>query len=242
VLYLTSCTMDVRRVREHARCAGGSVARDPGYAIHCVMRALWQDKALCPWTYHIDGQSIHVSGYGATRLIDLAARAASAESSARAVVQWIRIGQVIVRDTWRVGEVVPFRLVACPVVRMSSDGPHWRRKAELDAYQAACLVAEPGHRPEREDVYLSWLRGHVERRGGAGLADARLVSHSRDYHVRRDHGRERKASRLRFTTAVLEGRMAVTEQAAFVTLLSAGIGRHKAFGFGMLQLTGEPWA
>jgi CRISPR system Cascade subunit CasE len=110
--------------------------------------------------------------------------------------------------------------------------------------------------PTREAVYRDWLAARMV--GAAGLADVRLVS-MRDARLwrkgtpgegapRRMYGygdaacaakpRPVRAGRamLGRREAVFEGRLRVTDPAAFASLLARGVGRHRAFGFGMLLL------
>ena len=117
--------------------------------------------------------------------------------------------------------------------------------AEVDAFRAAALnrfpdgwTIGPGEetpgaatmRGRRGDVYAEWL---VERFGGAALVEpgtCRLAAFHRSRAVRGDGiGPEGP-------DATLHGILTVGDADAFAALLRKGVGRHKAYGYGMLLL------
>ena len=102
------------------------------------------------------------------------------------------------------------------------------------------------------DVYRDWLR-RLLREGGAELLDAGLSGFRLTTLVRRSHaspngrtgtaeGPPKRLPALRARTAArrpdatLEGILQVTDPERFQGLLARGVGRHRAFGFGMLLL------
>jgi CRISPR system Cascade subunit CasE len=102
--------------------------------------------------------------------------------------------------------------------------------------------------PPREAVYGAWLADRIGP--AARLADARLVS-LRDARLWRRgkpgdgaaaamHGHQRPSLGSRAAIgrreAVFEGNLEVADDALFRQLLARGVGRHRAFGFGMLLL------
>ena len=102
--------------------------------------------------------------------------------------------------------------------------------------------------PPREEIYLEWLMDRMAT--AAIVTDARLVS-LRDARLWRRgapgegaaatmHGRPRPRLGSRVAMgrreAVFEGTLEVRDTASFQGLLARGVGRHRAFGFGMLLL------
>jgi CRISPR system Cascade subunit CasE len=109
-----------------------------------------------------------------------------------------------------------------------------------------------GTLPEREEIYRDWLAARMA--GGAALLSARIVS-LRDATLWRkgepgassgrltarrmyDGARRRHGPRTQIgrREAVFEGMLLVKDADAFAALLARGVGRHRAFGFGMLLL------
>ncbi len=136
---------------------------------------------------------------------------------------------------WSAGQRLGFDLRLRPVVRLASalegsdasDAPvAFAKGAEVDAFLAAVLR---GHETTREAAYLDWL---AERLGPAATLDlgaTRLASFQRSRI-------QRGGRRLEGPDAVVHGTLTVTDPAAFSGLLSRGIGRHRAYGYGMLLL------
>lgn len=151
------------------------------------------------------------------------------------------------------GTRAAFRVRACPVVRSKLPGvgedatnaTGRRRSREVDAWLAERLRdwrPDPPSGPSlerqgnewlsRQDVYLRWLGNELERFGAARLEDgARLESYVRQRMYRRG-GRG-----LQRPDVVLCGSLEVGDAGGFQKLLRRGLGRHRAFGFGMLLLS-----
>ena len=133
---------------------------------------------------------------------------------------------------------------------------------EVDAFLAACwqatasitlskqadagALAGPRVPVDREQVYREWLTRELARDGASTLESAQLVSFQRAPLIRRTQatpsvllggqGEQRAAHRLERPDARMQGTLTVADPAAFRALLARGLGRHRAFGFGMLLL------
>ncbi len=135
--------------------------------------------------------------------------------------------------SWAVGRRLGFEVRIRPIVRRSRrspGGPTGERDAFLEE------VAGPGAGEttrHREETYQAWLTSELERRGGARLeaGRVRLVSFRRTRAVYRPNGRGSEGP-----DAVMRGVMTVTGSDAFGELLARGVGRHRAYGYGMLLL------
>ena len=82
----------------------------------------------------------------------------------------------------------------------------------------------------REDVYSDWLEEQIRRRG-AQLDEVSLKSFQRTRIIRRRGSRP-----IEGPNAVMSGVLTVTDGEKFAKLLARGIGRHRAYGYGMLLL------
>ena len=136
------------------------------------------------------------------------------------------------------GQRLGFRTRVCPVVRTRRPGQRplattrsgRARHREMDAFIHATLTADTQTEIDREYVYVRWLRRELQRGGASRLESARLTEFRRERMRRGDGGR------LERPNAVLEGTLTVLDPEAFRALLTRGLGRHRAFGFGMLLL------
>ncbi|MCB1549292.1 MAG: type I-E CRISPR-associated protein Cas6/Cse3/CasE [Hyphomicrobiaceae bacterium] len=165
-----------------------------------------------------------------------------------------------VPTSFEVGQRLGFEVRVRPTVRQDRDGNR-RRSREKDAFLAA-LDAEPRprfERPEikREDVYRNWLTARFGDAARIEPGSFRLEKLSRAMLLRprqAELGADAADSRRRDLVAVgllkrgvegeqggspdavMHGSLTVSDPDAFHRLLARGIGRHRAFGFGMLLL------
>ena len=156
------------------------------------------------------------------------------------------------------GSKAGFRVRVCPIVRTrrpaaagaGTDAGSRGKPRELDAWLASAVFertvdvpavreALPFERSAtewegREEVYGKWLARELQRNGAAEPeVSPRLTGFKRDKLYRRG---AQAASVLQRPNAVMEGVLRVADRDAFQALLRRGIGRHRAFGFGMLLL------
>lgn len=158
------------------------------------------------------------------------------------------------------GARVGFRARVCPTVRTRHPGDHGPRtdkkgkpkSREVDAWLAHRFSSWQPEPPcdesfvlerrtkewaEREQVYGEWLKRELQRRGAADLNEGtRLTRFRLEVVHRRGESRYPRASAPRRPNAVLEGTLTVRDEETFRALLRRGLGRHRAFGFGMLLL------
>ena len=218
---------------------------DPGYALHAALTGAFGDRAPRPFRL-VEGQGDCVlfgyAGETAASLIDYAQAVTDPELMAILGIDGAVSKQM--PQTWRPGDRFGFEVRVRPVVRQDRAGDRDTVR-ERDAFQVAAEATGPrpaeGSTPAelagltRRGVYADWLAG---RFGDAcRLADPpglRMPTFHRTRVARRDSGRD--LSESEGPDAVLDGVLEVADPAAFATLLARGVGRHCAFGFGMLLL------
>ena len=85
----------------------------------------------------------------------------------------------------------------------------------------------------REDVYVEWLTNRLEPHGGVRVDPDRttLVSFRRKRVTYQTHGRTSEGP-----DAIMRGTLTIVDSDAFTVLLARGVGRHRAYGYGMLLL------
>ena len=109
-----------------------------------------------------------------------------------------------------------------------------RPGAECDAYQHEAMMYPKGEmKRSRETVYAEWLQKRIECKGGAALdlETVKMASFRRTRAVRKLHQRYSEGP-----DALMRGELEITDGAKFAEILAGGIGRHKAYGYGMLLL------
>ena len=141
------------------------------------------------------------------------------------------------------GRRLGFDLRLRPVRRLRGDladpklGRAWSKGAEVDAFRLEVMRRFPSGWADsaagragvtRESVYAEWL---CERFGNAvAVEECRLVSVSRSRAVRGKNGGPEGPD------VILHGTFAVANEETFARLLGNGVGRHRAYGYGMLLL------
>ncbi len=212
---------------------------DLGYLLHCEMKELFGAESPEPFSVRdARGRHTTVLAYSSRSKADLEEHArAFADPAVHAACDFGAGGfeEKELPRSWRAGARLGFEVRACPIVRMSSDGPRWRKGAEVDAFVARCWKQE-GRPVDRGGVYREWLAREVQRGGGARLLEFEMHAFKRERLLRRDHGAERKSHHTERPDALLRGVLEVADGDAFAALLARGVGRHRAFGFGMLLL------
>lgn len=165
---------------------------------------------------------------------------------------------------WPAGHVLGFEALAYPVRRVGSttmtggaqavrDLKNPRATYEVDAWLAEKLKEDARWRaegrdpkdnpgPPREPVYRDWFSDQLTLRPegqppvvAATAETIALESWQRDRFWRPQHGAGKGSTRDR-PLVLYRGTLRITDPTAFATLLARGIGRHRAFGLGMLLL------
>lgn len=222
---------------------------DGGYALHRALRERFSGAGPQPFRFVAEHRrGPHLLGYAADpqALSDAAALPAT-----DALLRRVFSGPPEAQDMpgeWREGARYAFEVRARPVVRYGGrvraaratrEGAWLTGRAkpaqEVDAFVAACERAGEDASVDRAAVYHEWLARQLA--AAATLEDEvelRLFRRIRTW--RSTHGRGGKPW-VEGPEAVLGGTLVVRDPAAFGQALKRGIGRHTAFGFGMLLLS-----
>ena len=207
---------------------------DLGYAAHAWLMATFGD--ISPNCFRLtetrDGE-LRLLGYGPASAEEMQTRASTyATPQAYAVCDWSTIAsKSLAHIPLSASKVLGFEIRICPVRR--------GERGERDAYLAAVEASTEPSSSDRAKVYSTWLQ---ERLSDAAAIDTsatemtgfRLISAWRRRHD--SQGRAGRGHRLTRPDALMRGRLTITDEVGFLNLLGHGIGRHRAFGFGMLLL------
>ena len=219
--------------------AEGLTARgeaDDGYGWHALLCAAF-GKADSPKPFRIiarRGRPAQLLAYSPLASDELIARAAAfADPKAYAA---LGVDQLASKPmpTLSHGRRLGFSLLARPVVRTDRDGERTKTR-EVDAYVHA---RERGDTRDRAAIYLDWARDRLSA-GGADVEALRIDGLESLKVARR--GAPAQGGRPLKTIAghavAIVGALSVADAARFDDTIARGIGRHRAFGFGMLLLT-----
>lgn len=212
---------------------------DRGYALHLALRRRFGAAAPQPFRFFEVGPSgAHMLGYAAS--CGALADAANLPSLGSSPVFPTAPECKPMPERWRPGARYAFEVRVRPVVRYGGrmraaraarEGAWQPRAGEVDAFVAACERAN-GAAVDREAVYRDWL---VRRLAGAAEIETAGLRLMRRIRTRRSTHRG-GTRRVESPEALFGGILTVADETAFARLLARGIGRHTAFGFGMVIL------
>ena len=233
--------------REFRRWMGEKRLRDPDHAMHCLLMECFgrpptkerpENNGLAPQPFRLilpgDGSNGILYGYGRSDANALRETAAMcADPLQNRILPGDKLDTKSMPALWQVGKQLGFETRVRPVVRRSRNA-EVRPEKECDAFLWEALKhPEGGMNRSREQVYTEWLSEQLDRRGGARLEpeNTKLVSFQRIRAFRKLHDRHTEGP-----DAVMRGELTITDPDAFADLLANGVGRHRAYGYGMLLL------
>lgn len=246
-LHLVRLPVDPRALAAFA-VANRASDDDGGYALHLALRRRFGEAGPQPFRLLADGPAPpHLLGYtDASEALADAATLPAIDPMLEPV-----FGQPQLRampDAWRAGARFAFEVRVRPVVRFgkrlkeeraASDratpkDAWWARAGEVDAWIAARTRPGGGADVSRDAAYAEWLAGRLSPAAEVEWVEMRQ---GRRVQTRRStHGQPGRA-RVEGPEAIMGGTLAVADPDAFAALLARGVGRHAAFGFGMLLLS-----
>ena len=203
---------------------------DLGYAFHAALRVAFADLAPQPFSFRSDqGLLAYTTHAEAMRLAVAMANPEVADILGLDVTPQSRGLRIRPFPTsWKLGQLLSFEVRVRPVVRKDNK--------EIDAFLSAAQRM-PDAVLSREAVYADWLKRQFE--DVADLHEIRMTEFSLSAVVRRA-APQGEGARPKLPVpgpdAVFTGVLQVRDSAAFAALVARGIGRHRAFGFGMLLL------
>lgn len=203
---------------------------DLGYAFHAALRAAFADLAPQPFSFR-SGQGLLAYTKQAEAIRLAVAMATPEVADMLGLDATPQSPGLLIRPfptSWKAGQLLSFEVRVRPVVR--------KEDKELDAFLAAAQRM-PDAVLSREAVYVDWLKRQFE--DVADLHEVRMTEFSLSAVVRRAAPQAEGARPKRPVQgpdAVFTGVLRVRDSAAFAALVTRGIGRHRAFGFGMLLL------
>ena len=234
-MFMIDLPLDPARLMRFAHRQGHGMAagEDFGYAAHAWLAATLGDSAPKPFRLMENRRGLRMLGYAQQPIEALIEHARTfAEPDAANVCDWSSAAGKTMPDTWQTGRRLGFELRACPVSRA---------ERERDVYLvAASRAKEVGtEAPSRPQVYAEWLANQLRKDSAADVDENSidLIGFQRIRSQRLDHAAGSiKHHIVERPDALFSGDIIINNPDAFARLISRGIGRHRAFGFGMLLL------
>ncbi len=208
----------------------GRADEDLGYGIHAWLCAAFGECAPRPWRLLWQhGRPPRILGYSHQDATQMRERMEEFADPGVGVV-CARTDDIVSRNmpTFREGRELGMEVQCMPVIRKSRTG------IEQDVF----LSIDEGTGKRRDEVYCDWARDRLLASGAIG--DVHLVLQG--FRLVKQMRRTSKRDGKRNTTTLvrpqvqLQGQFVVKDAEAFLALLGRGLGRHTAFGYGMMLL------
>lgn len=202
---------------------------DLGYAFHAALRAAFADLSPQPFSYRF-GQGLLAYSTHAEAMRSAVALATPDVADMLGLEDTSQSPGLRIRpfpQRWEEGRWFGFELRVRPVVR--------KNDKEEDVFLSTSRRM-PKTALSREWVYIDWLKRQLGN--AANLHEVRMTEFKLSAVLRRAalvEGTRPKRS-VQGPDAMFTGVLQVQDGNAFATLVTRGIGRHRAFGFGMLLL------
>ena len=233
-----------------ARCAGErgwlryrghDVEFDEGRALHHVVSEAFGPGELRPFRLLVAPGSMVGSLYGYSRSDAETLRRTCDVYALPEHLGILDIEQLVGKAmpaSWKEGQRIGFDLRVRPVRRLSEDlgrGP-FRKGSEVDAFLVMALrrfsddpAGTAGSGRAREAAYLDWL---AERLAVVAELDRQATRVARFQRARVSRGKGSTEG----PDATFHGVLSVKDPERFSAVLARGVGRHRAYGYGMLLL------
>ena len=211
--------------------------QDPDHAMHCLLTECF-GKDLAPKPFRVmtprGGRQGCLYGYGAADADALREELNVCGDPLQCkVIPAETIDSKPMPMEWQVGKRLGFEVRVRPTRRLNRPiGDSGKcHVAERDAFLMQALDERRETRSREADLY--GLAGERLESCGASLEveETKLVSFQRTRAIRRQHSRHSEGP-----DALMRGNLVVTDGDAFTKLLAGGVGRHRAYGYGMLLL------
>ncbi len=234
-MFMIDLPLDAARLMRFAYRQGHGLAtgEDFGYAAHAWLAATLGDLAPKPFRLMENRHGLRMLGYTQQPIEALIEHARTfAVPDAANVCDWSAAAGKGMPDTWQTERRLGFELRACPVSRA---------ERERDVFLVAVSRAEEAgiEVPSRPQVYAEWLTNQLSKDGAAKIVGNTIdligFQRMRSQRIARTAS-EAKRQIVERPDALFSGEITIGNSDAFARLMSRGVGRHRAFGFGMLLL------
>ena len=225
-LHLMQAKIDPVRL---ARWSVEQKISDPDRAAHCLVYGTFgAERVPKPFLMKVEGTNPSENGtvlayteLEETELRELAKR--NQKLAIESVMPPEGIRTTTIPDRWKPGTKFGFSVRVRPTQR----GKWMERQAERDIY------LERDGEMTRGELYCQWVAEIIEKQGGASPEEETLAMNQ--FTIRRTR-RQRTSGYTLGPDATISGALEVRDSERFSQLLATGIGRHRAYGYGMVLL------
>ncbi len=237
-LYMLKLPLDERRLYAFAAAQGLSKhgEADEGYVAHALLAALFGPAAPKPFSLQrIREQPLSLLAYAAqpSSAFEEIARLRAAPDVYQAV-DWAASASKPMPARFSESQCLDFSVRVLPMVRVGRQHPVFEHGKEVDVFLVRAEADRTQPKPDRQALYRDWLADRFLK-GGAELIGFDIAAHRQATLLRKKADGHRHLL-PRHPDLTMVGTLVIRDPAAFRASLARGIGRHRAFGYGMVML------
>ena len=225
----------------------GHGALDEGFALHVLLSSVFGKSVLQPFRLLHPSRAPTATLYAYSDRTHDALRKVAGVVGPPDCLQVLKVDELLAKPMprrFRAGQRLGFDARVRPIRRLARDLPDsqsgkvLRKGSEIDAFRLELLQRSPdgwrkpdGRSPagiSRESVYVGWLSERLANVADVDGNACRLASFRRSRALR-GNGKGPEGP-----DAILHGECVVRDPVDFAARLRTGVGRHRAFGYGML--------
>lgn len=227
------------------------LGEDPGYLVHAALRKIW--GRLGPQPFLIQQEQSRVLGYTQADEDQLRQRLKNFHPDTPKdsfLHEVFTLPEICFRPMpleWENGSRYQFSVYCRPTARLGNvESDIWLLKNYCAWREAYCNRTFTSslqnfrklHKGEIEETYHQWLQrrfapaAELQNVIITGSRSSRLTTRGQEDH----NGAPVRSKRRSYPETTFTGRLRITNPQAFDRLVRHGVGRHCAFGFGMLLL------
>jgi CRISPR system Cascade subunit CasE len=226
-MYFVQTTIDLVAAARHvSKHASHTASRDVSFVCKTVLsEGLCGSDVLRPWALrdNRDGK-LTIVAYSQMNPDEVDRRKGFALPEVQSAIGKV-LGYPL--PALRTGEKFRFRIRLCPTIRSTKRG-------ETDAFLIAADEAGKDANLLRDDVYRDFIAARI---AGAEVGPTSMTGFRLTRFARKSKKASTGFATRAFPDAEMVGHLVVTDPSVFAETLAAGIGRQRAFGYGMLQLS-----
>ncbi|MBK7760495.1 MAG: type I-E CRISPR-associated protein Cas5/CasD [Deltaproteobacteria bacterium] len=245
-LHLVQLRLDLPRLLRSARLSRYHEDKlDLGYLVHTFLDSAFGAASVRPFVIPalspgMEGALGHTSGVEVLGYSERDAEGLTRAAQELATPEHYNVLTDVLSKpmptTWSEGRALRVGLRVCPTTRRRHPRPRPRRSSPTPSWPRCPAPTTKDVPLSRGQVHTDWLRASPRPRGRRGLVAARLEGFRLVRLLRRTQGEERSHKLPQLPEAWFDLDLEVRDSAAFIELLRRGVGRHRAFGFGMIVL------
>ena len=220
---------------------------DDGLALHALLSSVFGKGVLQPFRIFRPSRAEEATLYAYSDLEEVALRDVSEAVGPPDCLDVLNLAGLRAKpmpERFPAGRRLGFDTRVRPVRRLARDLPDPQsgkvisKGSEIDAFRFELLRRSPDGWKERDvasttelsrgEVYASWLAERLAGAARVDLGSCRLASFRRHRVIRGGGGSPEGPD------SVLHGECVVEDPGAFAATLAKGVGRHRAYGYGML--------